>query len=141
MAEKIIIRGDSYGLRRPIYTYEFLDADQDPLDLRGYKVQVTFKPAITTIEADGTDTTAKVKHEVQFGLGGAIVYQNGLYLVDTVLDGIIEDRWTKTETAALPVDTTLYGDVQLTDPNGEVFTWLFDETVKAVDGLTHRSPV
>ena len=140
MAEKIIIRGDSYGLRRPIYTYTFLDDNLDPMDLRGYKILVTFKPAVTPIETDGSDTTAKIKHELQISLAGTVTVQTGLYLVGAATGGIIEDRWSKSETAALPVNTSLFGDIQLTDPDGEVFTWIFDETVKAIDGLTHRNP-
>jgi hypothetical protein len=139
---KEIIRGDSYGASRPVYIYTLVDELLAPLDLTGYTIQTTYKPAITTIEEDASDTTAEIMHEIQFDGSGNVVYQDGIYIPtgSTVADGILHDRLTKVETAALPVGTELTADLQVTDPSGEVFTWLFDDTLVARDGVTHRAP-
>ncbi len=137
---KQIIRGDSYETLRPLYQYELKDENDDPFALNGCTIMVTFKPAITTIEADGDDTTARIAHEIQVAGGGSITYQNGLYVVGVVADGKIEQRLTPAETIDLPVGVELVGDIQLIDSNGEVFTWLFDEKLLAVDGVTNREP-
>lgn len=139
MARKIF-RGDSYAIRRPLYTYTFQDEDLDPLSLNGCTIQITYKPSITTIESDSLDSTAVIKHEIKINGGGTVVSQTGLYLVGAATGGVIQERLTKVETAALPVDVELVGDLQLTDENGEVVTWLFDEKLMAVDGVTHRPP-
>jgi hypothetical protein len=139
---KEIIRGDSYEADRPIYVFTFTDDALAALDLSGYKIQTTYKPAITTIEEDPTDATAEITHEIQFDGSGNVTYQNGLYLQSggVAADGVIEDRLTKTETAALSVGVELVADLQMTDASGRVFTWIFDDTLVARDGVTHRDP-
>ena len=137
---KQIIRGDSYETLRPLYQYELLDDASAPLDLTSCTIMVTFKPTVTTIEADANDTTAVITHEIQISGAGAVTFQDGLYVVGTVAGGTLEQRLTPAETIALPVNTELHGDLQLIDANGEVFTWIFEETLIAIDGLTHRAP-
>lgn len=140
MATKTIYRGDSYGSNRALYTYTFVDPSLNPLDLRGYKIQVTFKPVITTIETDPNDSTAYIKHEIQFNLAGTVTVQNGLYVVGAATGGVIQQRLTKVETAGLIPNVEMVGDLQLTDPNGEVVTWMFADKLIAVDAVTNRPP-
>lgn len=135
---KQIIRGDSYETSRPLYQYSFLDDTSGPLDLTGCDIMITYKPVITAIEDDSTDATAVIKHELKIGAGGSVEFQQGIYLVGTIADGTVEQRLTPTETTSLPVGVILYGDIQLIDANGEVFTWIFEETLLAIDGVTNR---
>lgn len=140
MATRTIYRGDSYGVRRPLFTYTLYDLVLAPFDLRGCSIQTTYKPEITTIEADGIDSSALIKHEIKISLAGSVTVQNGLYLVGDATAGVIQERLTKSETAALTPNIELVSDLQITDVNGEVITWVFADKLKAVDAVTNRAP-
>jgi hypothetical protein len=138
MAARTIIRGDSYGIRRPLYTITLVDEEAEPFDLTDCSVFTTYKVATTEPLDDPTDTSAPIKHELEVDSGGVPITQDGLYLVGSPTAGIIEERLTSAESASLPLAVDLISDIQLIDQNGEVFTWLFTDTLRAVDGVTNR---
>lgn len=139
MAVRTIIRGDSYGIRRPLYTITLVDSLGDPFDLTGCHVRTTYKTAITAPTDDPTDTSAAIKHDLIVSGAGAATTQNGLYMVGAATDGVIEERLTAVESRALPLNTPLFSDVELTDSNGEIFTWVFADTLVTTDGVTNRT--
>lgn len=139
MATRTIIRGDSYGLRRPFYTYTFVDENDAPLDLTGCTIRVTYKAAPTDPTTDTTDSTAAIKHTIVIDTFGVATTQTGLYLTGAATGGIITQRLTATETKALPLGTSLLNDVELTDFNGEVASWILDDILTTIDGYTNRT--
>jgi hypothetical protein len=139
MAVRTIIRGDSYQLRRPFYTYTFVDENDAPLDLTGCTIRTTYKTEKTDPTVDTTDTDAAIKHTIVIDTFGVATTQTGLYLVGAATGGILKERLSATESRALPLETALYSDLELTDFNGEVFTWVFDDTLVAIDGYTNRT--
>lgn len=138
MAERVIIRGDSYGLRRPLYRIELLTVDNQPFDLTGCVVRTTYKPRPTSIEVDPHDDTAFIKHELHVDENGVASVQAGLHMIGDPTDGQIEERLTSSETSVLPLDIVLFSDIELTDPNGEKFTWIMEEGLRAIDAYTNR---
>lgn len=136
---RTIYRGDSYGVRRPFYVHTFVDKDMNPLDLAGCTIRTTFKTAITTPVVDPTDATAVIKHFITIDATGAVVDADGLYLDTTAAAGVLEERLTHAETLALPANTIFAGDAELTDENGEVFTFPTVEDIIAIDAYTNRT--
>lgn len=134
-----IIRGDSYGIRRPFYTYSFVDGEGDPLDLTGMTIRTTYKTAKTDPNTDTTDSTAVVKHFIEFDGAGDVDDSDGLFLVGDASGGIIVERLTSAETLDLSLNATYFNDVELTDANAEVFTWIYSEGLTAIDGYTNRT--
>ena len=139
MAVRTIIRGDSYGIRRPLYTITLVDDLGNPFDLTGCTIRTTYKAVITTPVEDPTDTSAAIKHDLTIDGTGTPTTENGLHLVGPPTAGVIEEWLTSTESRALPTGMELVSDVELTDVNGEVFTWTFTDTLTAVDGVTNRT--
>lgn len=137
MPPREVIRGDAYALRRPLWEMPAVDADGNPFDFSGCTVRVTYKPVIVPIEDDPQDATAVIQHTIMFDASGTPTTTDGLYLV---APGIIEERWTAEETAALPTGVPLLSDIQITDANGEPWTFLFTDTVTAKDSVTNRWP-
>lgn len=137
MAEKVIIRGDSYTTLRPLYTYILVNNLGDPLNLTGCTIRTTYKVAPTDPNTDTNDTTAAIKHNLIIDGTGAVVESNGLSLVSGVAGGIIREVLTKAETLALPADVSLKSDFELTTPE-EVVTFISDDTLKAIDAYTNR---
>lgn len=138
MAERIIIRGDSYALRRPLYRIELLTQDGLPFDLTGCTVRTTYKPEATSPQEDPNDISAAIQHDIEIGGDGEPEREAGLYLVGDAEEGVIEERLTASESRSLPLDTSLYSDIELTDANGEKFTWIMTDTLRAVDAYTNR---
>jgi hypothetical protein len=135
-----IIRGDSYALRRPLFTYALVDEDNLPFDLSGCTVRTTWKVERTDPTTDPTDTGAVLKGLLVVSGAGVATTQSGLYLVGPATAGTIQHRVSATETKALPLETAWISDVELTDVNGEVFTFLFEgDTLEAIDGITNRT--
>jgi hypothetical protein len=139
MAVRTIIRGDSYGIRRPLYTLTLVDTNSAPFNLIGCTVRTTYKAITTDPTTDPQDSGAPIKHSITIALDGTVSAANGLVLVGAPEDGVLEERLTATESRLLPLNTELVSDVELTDQNGEVFTWLFTDTIKAIDGVTNRT--
>lgn len=143
VSDRTLIRGDSYALRRPLWRITFVNGDLTPYDLRGCTVLTTYKVAPTDPVTDPGDApaTALIRHGIAFdpaALYAVPLREQGLVYVD---NGVIVERLTPVETLALPRGLALHGDVQLIDSNGEVFTWLLDATIAAVDGYTNRTAV
>lgn len=136
---RTIIRGDSYGIRRPFYTYTFVDIADAPLDLSGCTIRTTYKAAKASATDDPTDATAEIKHHITLDGTGAVTSQDGLYLDTTAATGVIVERLTAAETLALSLDTELFNDVELTDSNGELSTWIYEEALTAIDAYTNRT--
>ena len=139
MAVRTIIRGDSYALRRPLYTLTFVDELSNPFNLTGCTVRTTYKTASTSPADDPSDTNAPIKHTLTVDGTGTATLENGLYMIGLATAGVVEERLTATESRSLPLSTELLSDVELTDANGEVFTWVFTDTLLAVDGFTNRT--
>ena len=139
MAVRNIIRGDSYAIRRPFYTITLVDENSNPFDLRGCTVRTTYKAALTSPVEDPNDSTAAIKHDIVVNSSGTVTSQNGLFLVGPATAGVLSERLTATESRSLPLNTPLLSDVELTDQNGEVFTWSFTETVSGQDAVTSRT--
>ena len=139
MAVRNIIRGDSYAIRRPFYTITLVDENSNPFDLRGCTVRTTYKAALTSPVEDPNDSTAAIKHDIVVNSSGTVTSQNGLFLVGPATAGVLSERLTATESRSLPLNTPLLSDVELTDQNGEVFTWTFTDTVVAQDAVTNRT--
>lgn len=139
MPNVTIIRGDSYALRRPLYTYTLVDDENASFDLSGCTVRTTFKTVTTDPADDPTDASAALTGLLVVGSDGTPTTQTALYLVGDATAGTFEHRLTAAETAALPTGAAWVSDVELTDVNGEVFTWLFTETLTTVDGITNRT--
>lgn len=139
MAVRTIIRGDSYGIRRPLYTLTLVDEVSAPFDLTSCTLRTTYKVVTTDPSDDPSDLTAPIKHEIVINGSGVAITEDGLYLVGPAINGVIEERMTAAETIALPLNVDLISDIQLTDQNGEIFTWLFTDTLKTIDGVTNRS--
>lgn len=139
MAVRTVIRGDSYAIRRPLYTYTLVDDNANPFDLTGCTIRTTYKAALTAPETDPTDTSAAIKHTLIINGSGAATTEDGLHLVGAATNGVIEEWLTSTESRSLPLATSLLSDIELTDANGEIFTWLFDDTLIAADAVTNRT--
>lgn len=138
MANRTIIRGDSYALRRPLWTITLVDELSNPFDLTGCTVRTTYKTTLTAPDADPTDTSADIKHDITIDGTGTPTAENGLYLVGLATAGVIEERLTAAESRVLPLATALLSDVEVTDANGEIFTVKFADTLDTEEGVTHR---
>ena len=145
MTNRTIIRGDSYALRRPLFLIELADIAGWAFDLTGCHVRTTFKPAA---DDDVTDATAVIQHEIVIAADGGVTTSTGLVLGEMVDDvfvalpataGKLVHRLTKAESAAIPVGTAYISDVEVTDADEEVFTFLFEDTLTVVNGVTNRS--
>ena len=137
MAEKVIIRGDSYTTLRPLYTHTLINDIGGPLNLTGCAIRTTYKPAPTDPNTDPTDDEAVIAHDLIIDDLGDVVVSNGLSLVDGVAGGVILEVLTRAESLALPLGVTLSSDLELTTPE-EVVTFISEDTLKAVDGYTNR---
>jgi hypothetical protein len=135
----VIIRGDSYAIRRPLFTHVLRDDQGALFPLTGCTVRTTFREAPVAIATDPTDAQAAIKGTLVVSEAGAATSQDKLYLVGAAANGTVQLRLTAAETAALTPGVAWQSDVQVTDAAGEVFTWTFTDTLKAVDAFTHRS--
>lgn len=135
MPDIAIIKGDSYAIRRPMWTYEFVDELNEPMNFAGMTILTTYKSKIMPMDVDAADTSAYITHKIVFGIDGVPTTQEGLFYV---APGMIEERFPSSLTKGLPSDLTLVSDVQITDANGEFFTFILNDTVTAVDSVTNR---
>jgi hypothetical protein len=138
MPDLVIIRGDSYALRRPLYTYTVKDDVGAAFPLTDCTVRVTFKPSPTNLTTDTTDTTAVIKGFMKL-TGTSVTSQQYLYLLGPSSAGTFTLRLTAAQSAALPPNTPWLSDVEITDANGEVFTWIFSDTLSTQDAYTNRT--
>lgn len=139
MAVRTIIRGDSYAIRRPLYTYTLVDDVGVPFNLTGCTIRTTYKSVLTPPETDPNDTSAPIKHTLIVDGSGNATTEDGLHLVGAASAGVVEEWLTATESRALPLATALISDIELVDQNGEVFTWMFDDTLQATEAVTNRT--
>lgn len=139
MASVTLIRGDSYALRRPLFTHTFVDDLGAAFDLTGCTVRSTFKTATTDPTSDTTDSTAAIKATLIVDGTGTATTETKMYLVGAATAGVCELRLTAAETLALDTGVSWLSDVELTDANGEVFTFLFADTLETADGYTNRT--
>jgi len=137
MAEKLIIRGDSYTVLRPLYIYTIVNDEGGPFDLTGCTVRTTYKDATTDPNEDSNDVDAAIKHDLVVDNLGAVTLTHGLFLVAGVAGGIIKEYLTRAETLSLPLGTSLKSDLEITTPN-EVVSFISLDTLKAIDAYTNR---
>lgn len=139
MMPKEIFQGDSYESLRPLYTLTLLDDGGAPLNLTGYTIRTTFKLAATDPVDDPNDANAYIRHHIRIAADGTIASQKGLQLRNLPADGILDQYLSSAESGALPVDTPLYSDVELTTPLGEKITWVYDDPLIVLPAYTNRS--
>lgn len=138
MADRTIIRGDSYATRRPLWTITLVDEVSAAFDLTGCTVRTTYKTTLTDPTADPSDTSAEIAHTLIVDGTGAATTEDGLYLVGLATAGVVEQRLTAAESRILPLGTALFSDIEVTDANGEIFTVKFADTLDTEEGVTHR---
>lgn len=138
MPDITIIRGDSYALRRPLFTYTLVDDLGQPFNLAGCTVRTTYKPEIYTIEDDPVDASAPIRHMMVVDINGTVTSSDGLALSGPAANGVVLDRFNSYDTKQIPPDVRHIGDLQLTDANGEIFTWTWVDGLIAVDSVTNR---
>jgi len=134
-----IIRGDDYGIRRPLWIHTFVDGDGVALDLTGMTIRTTYKTAALPAATDPIDASAAIKHFIVIDGTGTVTDQDGLYLETTAAAGILLERLTKAETLALSLVDELLHDIEVTDQNGEISTVPFTDPLVAVDAYTNRT--
>lgn len=139
MARRTIIRGDSYTHRRPVFRITLTDSRGNPIDLSGHTIRATYKTRATSLEDDPLDIFAPIRHELVVDTMGVVIKENGLVLDGPARSGRIAEYLSTSETRSLPLESELYGDIEITDPYGNVFTYLLEDHLFAVDGYTHRS--
>ena len=139
MADLQIVRGDSYALRRPLYTHLLTNANGTPFDLTGCTVRTTFKTETTDPNSDTTDSTAVIKGTLIVNGSGTATTETKMYMVGAATAGEVELRLSASDTLALATGTQWSSDVELTDGNGEVFTWVFTDKLSTIDGYTNRT--
>ena len=135
---RTIIRGDSYALRRPLYTYTLVDENLDPLNLAGCTVRTTYRSAPASVTEDPTDGSAVWKGTLKIDSNGVPTLTEGMALKGTAMEGVVEVRLSAEDSRKLPENLELISDLEVTDAQGEKFTFVFEEKLKAVDGITHR---
>lgn len=135
---RTIIRGDSYALRRPLYVYTLVDSNLNPLPLSGCTIRTTYRSSKASIQEDPSDSSAVWKGTLILDESGLPIFSNGLALRGPASDGVVEVHLSAEASRALPLGVELISDLEVTDALGEKFTFLFDETIIAVDGVTHR---
>lgn len=140
MAVYEIIRGDTYVIRRPFLIYNLVEESLGPFDLSGCEIRTTWKVVTTEPDSDPTDTSGVLKGTLIVDLSGTATTETGLFMVGVAEDGTFEHRITSSESAALSLGQSWKSDVEVTDANGEVATFLFEgDTAKARDGYTNRT--
>lgn len=139
MPDRTIVRGDSYATRRPLYVHTFVDDVGAPFDLTGCTVRSTFKTTTTDPSTDATDSTAVIKATLIVDGSGTATTETKMYLVGAATDGVCELRLSSSDTLALTTGTFWLSDVELTDANGEVFTFLYTDRLTSVNGYTNRT--
>lgn len=135
---RTIIRGDSYALRRPLYIYTLVDNNLNPLNLSGCTIRTTYRTSKATIQEDPDDGSAVWKGTLSIDETGFPFVSNGMGLRGPASDGVVEVHLSASASRALPLGVELISDLEVTDAMGEKFTFMFDETIIAVDGVTHR---
>lgn len=138
MASIPIIIGDSYDIARRLWEFTFVDINGNPYDLAGCKIKTTYKATILPFDTDPNDDMAIVKHYIIINSSGVVTSSSGLKLSTTASAGKIKESLSKTETILLPTQD-VYGDIRLTDANGENFTFPFLDTIKGVQSVTNRT--
>jgi hypothetical protein len=139
MADVEIYRGDSYAIRRPLFTHTFVDDNADPFDLTSCTVRSTFKTIPTDSSTDTTDSTAVIKATLIVDGTGTATTETKMYLVGLATAGVCELRLSAADTSAMIVDTDFFSDVELTDGNGEVFTFVMPDSLRVVEPYTNRT--
>lgn len=135
---RTIIRGDSYARRRPLYVYTLVDNDLEPLNLAGCTIRTTYRTSKATIQEDPADQSAVWKGTLRIDETGLPFVSEGMALRGPASGGVVEVHLSSTASRSLPLGVELISDLEVTDAMGEKFTFLFDETIIAVDGVTHR---
>lgn len=141
MATKTIIRGDDYNLARPFCEYAILNEAGQPMNLAGCIVMTTYRSAIQPIETDPFDANAIVKHHIQIAGDGSVTTASGLRLDTTAAAGVIIEGMTAAETQLFPLGVSCRSDVQITDANGEIVTYIMEDDVIAIDAYTNRTAI
>lgn len=138
---RIIIRGDSYALRRPLYTYTLVEIVNDefvPMNLAGCTIRTTYRKVPTSIQDDPTDESAIWKGTLKIDSNGVPQLVDGIVLKGLAQDGVVEVHLSDVVSRQLPANTPLISDLEVTDAQGEKFTFIFEEKLELRDGITHR---
>ena len=138
MVTKRLFRGDDYSVTGEIFTFSILKADMTPLPLAGCTVQSTWREEPVAPNTDPDNEAAAISARISFDSSGAVQSSDGLALPPgkDATEGELMLVANRAVTAAMPVDTTLHGDVQVTDASGKRRTVLVVETITAEDAYT-----
>lgn len=124
MVDRTIFRGDDYPVYRPVYRYELVTPEIDPLtelpipfNLAGCKVRATFKAQPTDISADPTDSGAVFKADIVFNPDGTVASATNFALPSGLgaSAGVLHLTLTRALTTDALTDLTLQSDLQVTD--------------------------
>lgn len=135
---RTIIRGDSYAIRRPLYTYHFVNDQGGPFDLTGCTVRTTYRDNNATPQEDPNDEVVVWKATLVVDNQGIPTLENGMKLATTAEAGTVLEQLSADASRLFPLGVELKSDIELTDAVGEKFTFLFEERIVAQDGVTHR---
>ena len=143
MAERIIIRGDSYQQRRPLYIIEMdavnpITGTIGPLNLAGTTVRTTFKRVPTDPVSDPNDTDAPIKADVTISSTG-VATSNGLVLVGAANAGKLAHYLSAVQSRSLPLGQQWVSDVVVIFADtGEEISKEYTDTVSAISRITNR---
>ena len=70
---------------------------------------------------------------------GTATTETKMYLVGLATAGVCELRLSATDTGTMLTDTDFFSDVELTDANGEVFTFVMPDSIRVVEAYTNRT--
>jgi len=143
MAERIIIRGDSYQQRRPLYIIEMdavnpITGTIGPLNLAGTTVRTTFKRVPTDPVSDPNDTDAPIKADITINTSG-VATSNGLVLVGAANAGKLAHYLSAVQSRSLPLGQQWVSDVVVIFADtGEEISKEYTDTVSAISRITNR---
>ncbi|MGC4107827.1 MAG: hypothetical protein QM753_16010 [Thermomicrobiales bacterium] len=133
-----ILIGDSYGIARRLWEFQFADVNGAAYDLAACTIYTTYKTTLTDPQDDPDDDSALIRHFITFNASGVVTASEGLYLVGSASGGKIQERFTSAETIELPAGIDIQGDVRLIDANHETFTFPYLEVLVGVQSVTNR---
>lgn len=143
MANREIVRNDSYQQRRPLYIIELDAVDPatgttGPLNLAGTTVRTTFKLVATDPVDDPNDTDAPIRADITIDSSG-VATSNGLVLVGAATAGKLAHYLSATQSRSLPLNQKWVSDVVVIFADtGEEISKEYTDTVSASGRITNR---
>lgn len=133
-----VVRGDSYSSKRPIKRTTVYVSAGVPLNLAGCTVRTTIRSEMLSPLEDPTDSKAAWKGTLAVDSNGNATEQHNIFMIGPASAGTIEIRMYAYDSRKLPNVEELVGDIQITEPSGEVYTLPDRYKIVLSDGITHR---